>query len=198
MNGKGCRVLCPPNKTKKKERKPLCTIITQTVCVIYTFQPAFHRHRWDEGTKGGGRGACLQPPQTTDTDDTFIGSGSFSSARLSSIPRLFACFAVLASASDFSLKHAVVTLLLRLAASLSIPAPRSVHHTMKISLHHPPDPRPRRRVCVHLLDTLSIILCPGRGSSRSWPIVPVIVLYLLYGMLVPTPTTTTLPMATTF
>lgn len=127
----------PPKQDKKKKRKPLCTIITQTVCVIYTFQPAFHRHRWDEGTKGGG--GVLQPPQTTNTDNTFIGSGSFSSARLSSISRLFVCFAVLASASDFSLKHAVVTLLLRLAASLSIPAPLSAYHTMKISLHPRPD-----------------------------------------------------------
>lgn len=52
MNGKGCRVLCPPNKTKKN-RKPFCTIITQTVCVIYTFQTAFRRHRWDGGGKVG-------------------------------------------------------------------------------------------------------------------------------------------------
>lgn len=145
MNGKGCRVLCPPNKTKKK-RKPLCTIITQTVCVIYTFQPAFHRHRWDEGTRGERGGGGLQPPQTTDTNNTFIGSGSFSSARLSSISRLFVCFVVLASASDFSLKHAVVvTLLSRLAASLSIPAPLSVYHTMKISL--PPRTPPTPSVC---------------------------------------------------
>lgn len=34
---------------------------------------------------------------------------------------------------------------------------------------------------------LSIILVQGEAQVILWPIVPAIVLYLLYGMLVPTP-----------
>ena len=42
-------------------------------------------------------------------------------------------------------------------------------------------------VCVLILDGLSIILIQGEAPVTLLPIVPAIVLYLLYGILVPTP-----------
>lgn len=42
-------------------------------------------------------------------------------------------------------------------------------------------------VCVLILRGLSIILFQGESPVTLWPIVPAIVLYLLYGTLVPTP-----------
>lgn len=62
----------------------------------------------------------------------------------------------------------------------------SINHTIKI----PPPPPPLSPfcwMCVLILDNLSIILMQGEAPVILWPIVPAIVLYLLYGTLVPTP-----------